>query len=47
MISGSKWDEWEMVPWTNWPEPSTPPAIEPDPVPLHERDEGLLDEERL
>lgn len=39
--------EWEMVPFEDWPEPSIPPAIEPDPVPLHEREEGLLDEEVL
>lgn len=37
----------DTIPWTDWPESSIPPAIEPDPVPLHEREEGLLDEEVL
>lgn len=40
-------NEWEMVPWEDWPESSIAPATEPDPVPLHEREPGLLDEEVL
>ncbi|MFT8308511.1 hypothetical protein [Acetobacter malorum] len=47
MFEKDRTDEWEMVPFEDWPEPSIPPAIEPDPVPLHEREEGLLDEEVL
>lgn len=34
MFEKDRTGEWEMVPFEDWTEPSIPPAIEPDPVPL-------------
>lgn len=35
----------DTVPWHEWPEPSLRPPIQPDLVPLHDSEDGLLDEE--
>ena len=36
-----------IVAWDDWPEQSVREALVPDPVPLHEPEHGLLDEEIL
>lgn len=37
----------DVVAWSDWPEQSVRPALVPDPVPIHEPEPGLLDEEIL
>lgn len=46
MTTANKRDE-AIVAWDDWPEQSVREALVPDPVLLHEREEGLLDEEIL
>lgn len=36
-----------IVVWDEWPEPSVREVLVPDPVPIHEPEPGLLDEEIL